>query len=82
MFSLILTVMMCLITLNEKKNLEKISLYIYAHSRSPRSQTHLSGPERLGLRSDFTDSVSLVVLYICNDQSLRRKPDLERLVFY
>ena len=36
----------------------------------------------LGLRSHFTDSVSLVVLYISNDQSLRRKPDLERLVFY
>ena len=52
MFSLILTVMMCLVTLNEKKNLEKISLYIYAHSRSRRGQT------------DFSDWTSALILRI------------------
>ena len=52
MFSLILTVMMCLVILNEKKNLGKISLYIYAHSRSRRSQT------------DFSDWASALILRI------------------
>ena len=60
MFSLVLTVMICLVTLNEKKLGEDILVYLCTQQKSPQSNWFF----RLGLRSHSTDSVSSVVLYI------------------
>ena len=64
---------------SKRKKLGKdILVYLCTRQKSPQSNSFFW----LGRRSHFTDSVKSVVLYMSNGQSLRRKPDLERLFFF